>query len=119
MQSFLAGIPYVEGFKRKLEEAATAEDFYEYTFYLIFNMLNVYVRTQVKCAGGRVDMVVFMPDAIYVLELKVNDSAEKALEQINEKGYAAPYQTDGRRVVKAGIHFNIDTRTIDDWVIES
>ena len=58
MQTYMAGIPYVEGFKQKLAEAATAEGFYEYTLYLIFSMLNVYVRTQVKCAGGRVDMVV-------------------------------------------------------------
>lgn len=45
MQAYLASLPYVEGFKKKLEEAATAEGFYEYTFYLVFSMLNVYVRT--------------------------------------------------------------------------
>ena len=118
MKAFLAAIPYVEGFKKKLEQAATAEGFYEYTLWLIFNMLNVYARTQVKCAGGRTDMVVWMPDAIYVLELKVNGTAQEALDQINAKGYAAPYATDGRRVVKAGIHFNGDTRTIDNWIIE-
>ena len=76
MQSYMAGIPYVEGFKQKLAEAATAEGFFEYTLYLIFSMLNVYVRTQVKCAGGRTDMVVWMPDTIYVFELKVNGTAE-------------------------------------------
>jgi len=118
MKAFLAAVPYVEGFKKKLEEAATAEGFYEYTLWLIFNMLNVYARTQVKCAGGRTDMVVWMPDAIYVLELKVNGTAKEALEQINTKGYAAPYVNDGRRVVKAGIRFNIDSRTIDEWIIE-
>lgn len=118
MKTFLAAIPYVEGFKKKLEEAATAEGFYEYTLWLIFNMLNVYARTQVKCAGGRTDMVVWMPDAIYVLELKVNGTAKEALDQINTKGYATPYATDGRRVVKAGIRFNIDSRTIDEWIIE-
>ena len=118
MKSFLAAVPYVEGFKKKLEESATAEGFYEYTFWLIFNMLNVYTRTQVKCAGGRTDIVVWMPDTIYVLELKVNGTAKEALHQINTKGYATPYATDGRRVVKAGIRFNIDFRTIDDWIIE-
>ena len=118
MKAFLAAVPYVEGFKKKLEEAATAEGFYEYTLWLIFNMLNVYARTQVKCAGGRTDMVVWMPDTIYVLELKVNGTAKEALNQINAKGYATPYATDGRRIVKAGIHFNVDTRTIDDWIIE-
>ena len=63
-------------------------------------------------------MVVWMPDTTYVLELKVNGTAQEALDQINKNGYAAPYETDGRRVVKAGIRFNIDTRTIDDWIIE-
>ena len=119
LQAYLAGIPYVEGFKKKLAEAATAEGFYEYTFYLIFSMLNVYVRTHVKCAGGRTDVVVLMPDATYVLELKTNGTAQSALDQINQKGYAIPYQTNDQRVVKAGIHFNTDTRTIDDWVIEN
>lgn len=73
------------------------------------------VRTKVKCAGGRVDMVVWMPDSIYVIELKVNDTAENALKQIYDKGYAIPYQADGRRVVKVGVSVDADTRTIKDW----
>ena len=118
MQAYLAGIPYVEGFKKKLAEATTKEGFYEYTFYLIFSMLNVYVRTQVKVANGRTDMVVMMPDKIYVMELKVDDSAQKALEQINTKGYATPYLTDGRKVVKVGVRFNTEKHTVDEWVME-
>ena len=117
MQSYMAEIPYVEGFKQKLAEAATAEGFYEYTLYLIFSMLNVYVRTQVKVAGGRVDMVVWMPDTTYVFELKVNGTAQQALAQIDQNGYAIPYQTDGRRVVKVGVKFNPDTRVPEEWVI--
>lgn len=118
MQAYLAGIPYVEGFKQKLAEAATAEGFYEYTLYLIFSMLNVYVRTQVKCAGGRADMVVWMPDTTYVFELKLRGTAKEALDQINDRGYVIPYNTEGRRVVKVGILFSLDTRTIENWVIE-
>ena len=117
MKSYMAGIPYVEGFKQKLAEAATAEGFYEYTLYLIFSMLNVYVKTQVKCAGGRADMVVWMPDTVYVFELKVNGTAQQALAQIDQKGYAIPYQADGRRVVKVGVKFNADTRVPEDWVV--
>ena len=118
MQAYLAGIPYVEGFKQKLAEAKTKEGFYEYTFYLIFSMLNVYVRTQVKVAGGRVDMVIFMPDTIYVMELKVGDSARHALEQIDARGYAKPYLTDVRQVVKVGIRFDADKHTVDEWEVE-
>ena len=118
MQAYLAGIPHIEGFKKKLEEAAMKEGFYEYTLYLIFSMLNVYVRTQVKVAGGRTDLVVYMPDTTYVLELKVNGTAYEALEQIKQKNYALPYHTEGNKIVMAGVHFNSDTRTIDDWAIE-
>ena len=117
MQAYMAGIPYVEGFKQKLAEAAAAEGFYEYTMYLIFSMLNFYVRTQVKCAGGRVDMVVWMPDTTYVFELKKDETAQKALEQIDSKGYAIPYRTDDHRVVKVGVKFNANTRIPEEWVI--
>ena len=117
MQSYMASIPYVEGFKKKLQDAATKEGFYEYTMYLIFSMLNVYVRTQVKCAGGRIDLVVDMPDAVYVFELKVNDTAENALRQIDDKGYAIPYQRGNRRVAKVGVKINPDNRTVEEWVI--
>lgn len=118
MQAYIAGLPYIEGFKKKLEDVTKAEGFYEWTFYLIFSMLNVYVRTQVKTIHGRADMVVNMTDAIYVFELKINGTAREALEQINSKGYAIPYQTDGRKVVKAGIRFSTETLAIEDWIIE-
>ena len=117
MKAYLASLPYVEGFKKKLEEPARREGFYEYTLYLILSMLNVYVRTQVKCAKGRIDMVVEMPTTLYVVELKVDGSAREALQQIDTRGYAIPFADDGRRVVKVGVNFSSQTRTIDEWVI--
>ena len=117
LQAYLASLPYIEGFKKKLADVSNVEGFYEWSLYLIFSMLNVYVKTQVKCAKGRIDMVVHMPNTVYVFELKVDGSAEQALEQINDRGYAIQYQTDGRKVVKVGVSFSSKTKTIDDWVI--
>jgi len=117
MQAYLAGLPYIEGFKKKLNDVSNKEGFYEWTFYLIFSMLNVYARTQVKCACGRIDTVVFMPNAIYVFEFKVDGTAQEALNQINKKDYTIQYQTDWRKVVKVGVNFSSKTKTIDDWVI--
>ena len=117
MQAYFAGLPYIEGFKKKLEDVTKAEGFYEWTFNLIFTMLNALVRTQVKTINGRADMVVHMPDAIYVFELKINGTAQEALDQINSKGYAIPYQTDGRPVHKVGLRFSTETLAIEDWVI--
>ena len=95
------------------------EGFYEYTLYLIFSMLNVYVRTQVKVRGGRVDMVVQMPQTTYVFEFKTEGTAQQALQQIDDKSYALPYQTEGRRVVKVGVSFDANTRTPKEWVIDN
>ena len=117
LKAFLAGVPYVEGFQKKLAEVKNYEGFYEYTFWLIFNMLNVYAQTQVKCAGGLIDFVVRMPETTYVFELKVNGTAKEALDQINSKGYALPYQTDDRRIVKVGVQFDRDTMTIGSYLV--
>ena len=118
MKAFLAGVPYVEGFQKKLEAAKNYEGFYEYTFWLIFNMLNVYARTQVKCAGGRIDFVVKMPDTTYVFELKVGGTAQEALDQINSNGYALPYHTDGKKVVKVGVQFDRKTMTVGEYLVD-
>lgn len=80
-------------------------------------MLNVYARTRVKCAGGRIDFVVQMPDTTYVFELKVNGTAQEAIDQINSKGYALPYETEGRKVVKVGVQFNRDTMTMGEYIV--
>ena len=118
LKAFLAGVPYVEGFKEKLKDAATKEGFYEYTFYLILSMLNVYGQTQVKCRTGRTDMIVHADKAIYVFEFKVNDTADAALAQINKNKYAEQFATDSRTVVKVGVSFDIDTWTIKEWKVE-
>ena len=118
MKAFLASVPYIEGFKQKLAEAATKEGFYEFTFYLILSMLNVYVQTQVKCWIGRVDAIVYMPDAIYLFEFKTRECAEAAVQQINDKHYADRFATEPRRVVKVGVNFDLDNWTINDWAVE-
>lgn len=118
MQSYMAGLPYVEGFKKKLEEASTKEGFYEYTMYLIFSMLNVYVRTQVKCQKGRTDLVVWMPETVYVFELKIEGSAKDALAQIDDRNYAIPYKADGKKVIKVGVKFDAQTRVPEEWIIK-
>ncbi|MCQ2329817.1 MAG: ATP-binding protein [Paludibacteraceae bacterium] len=119
MKAYMAGLPYIEGFKKKLEEVKTAEGFYEWTFYIIFSMLNVYVRTQVKCIKWRIDIVVQMPDTLYVMELKLHGTPLSALKQIESGDYAVPYSTDDRKVVKVGIRFDMTKLAIKDWKIKT
>ena len=115
MRAFFESIPYMDGFKKKLDDVVKVEAFYEYVLYLVFSMVNTYVRTQVRTANGRADVVVFMPKVVYVFELKLNGSAEEALAQIEDKGYAIPYGTDERKVVKCGINFSTETKNIEDY----
>ncbi|MCQ2345005.1 MAG: ATP-binding protein [Paludibacteraceae bacterium] len=118
LKAYMAGLPYIEGFKRKLDEVKTAEDFYEWTFYIIFSMLNVYVRTQVKCIKGRIDILIKMPDTIYVMELKLHGTPLSALKQIESGDYGVPYTTDDRNVVKVGIRFDMTKLAVKDWKIK-
>ncbi|MCQ2329196.1 MAG: ATP-binding protein [Paludibacteraceae bacterium] len=118
MKAYMAGLPYVEGFKQKLAEVSNAEGFYEWTFYIIFSMLNIYVRTQVKCIKGRIDILIKMPDTIYVMELKLHGTPLSALKHIESGDYAVPYSTDGRKVVKVGIRFDMTKLAVRDWKIK-
>ena len=68
-------------------------------------------------AGGRSDVVIKTDQYIYVLELKVDQSAEAALQQIEEKGYATPYAADPRKLFKLGMNFSTKTKQVDEWRI--
>lgn len=118
MQSFFASIPYLDHGNSDLDELTRFEAYYEVLMYVVFSIFNCRVFTQVKTALGRADVVVFMKDATYVMELKVGGTAQEALEQINSNDYAVPYQDTGLPVVKIGIGFSREKRTVSEWVIE-
>lgn len=93
------------------------EKHYQTIFYLLFRLMGQYVDAEVKSAFGRADVVVKLPDAIYVFEFKFDGTPEEALAQIDSKQYALPYQADGRKIVKIGVNFDSATRTIGGWKI--
>ena len=94
------------------------EKHYQTIFYLIYRLMGQYVDTEVKSSVGRADVVVKMQDAVYVFEFKMDGTAAEALAQINSRGYAIPYQSDHRKIVKIGVNFDSTTRTIGEWIIE-
>ena len=118
MQSFFASIPYLDFGAKELDDIARYEAYYEVLTYVVFSMINCRTFTQVKVARGRTDLVVFMPDAVYVMELKMRGTAQEALDQINSKDYAIPYEAEGKPVIKIGIAFSQETKTLSDWKIE-
>lgn len=60
------------------------------------------------------DIVIQTPEYIYILELKMDQSATVALQQIEDKGYANVFAGDERKLYKICINFNTETRLIDD-----
>ena len=83
--------------------------------YVMVSFLYRYVWSQVRVALGRMDILEKTGRTIYVMELKLDGSVEAALKQIDSKGYAIPWQADGRKVVKVGINFSSEQRTIKEW----
>jgi hypothetical protein len=114
-QSMLSSIPYMRGDQDILADAAKTEAHYHIIFYFFFRMLSNEVYAEIRNATGASDITIKTPKRIYIVEIKIDSSAEAALQQIEEKGYATPYLADGREVVKLGINFSTATRTVSDW----
>lgn len=115
LRSYIAKIPYDIITKEEWECNESREAFYKLLIYMAFSMLNSIVDTEVKSVLGRADVVIQTNADIFVLELKVDDTAENALQQINSKGYTIPYEADGRKLTKCGICISSSVRNITHW----
>ena len=109
LQALLADIPY--------EQGKPGEIYFRNLLFTIFRLVGFYCEVEHPVAGGRSDVVIKTKDFIYVLELKVDQSAEAALQQIEEKGYAAPYAADPRKLFRLGVNFSTKTKRVDEWRI--
>ena len=89
------------------------------TFYLLMRMISCYtVYTEKQQSEGRVDCIVETPDYIYIFEFKLDGTADEALQQIEEKGYARPYEADKRKLFKVGTVFSSKTGTISEFKVK-
>ena len=116
LTAFLASVPY--SMRRKQDEREY-ERYFHYTFYLLLRLLSVYmVYSEKEQSQGRVDCIVETPDYVYIFEFKLDGSAEQALQQIKDKGYAKPYLTDPRKLYQIGVNFSSETGTIEGFKYE-
>ena len=93
------------------------EIYFQNTLYVFFKLLGLYVDVERHTTDGRIDILIQTSNYIYIMELKKDQSAAIALQQIEDKGYAAPFASDKRRIFKIGLNFNTKSRKIDDWAI--
>lgn len=117
-----------EGFMQRLDSFFANGDYalmgdkelyFHNAMYVFFTLLGFYVDVERHTTDGRMDMLVQTKDYIYIFEFKIDQSAEVALKQIEEKGYARPFATDSRKLFKIGGNFSTEMRRIDGWKVLS
>ena len=91
---------------------------YSNVLYIVFRLMGFHTQVEYHTSNGRIDLVLQTADYIYVMEFKLSGTAEEALQQINDKGYALPFAKDPRTLYKIGVSFSSETRNIDRWVVE-
>ncbi|MHB9292367.1 hypothetical protein Holit_01464 [Hollandina sp. SP2] len=107
LKSFLASIPYDIQLKD--------EKYYQAIVYLLFRMLGLRCRSEVRIAAGRIDTLVETKGYVYCFEFKMTGTAEEALEQIDRKEYLLPWQGSGKQLIKVGVVFDYEKRNIGFW----
>ena len=115
LRSYIASLPYDIITRKEWMAKKKKEAFYKLLMYVVFSLLNSKVDTEVKSVLGRADVVIKTKNDIYVLELKVDDTVDNALAQIDSKGYAIPYEADGRTITKCGVTISSEARNIVHW----
>ena len=110
LQSFFADTPY--------ELVSDLELHYQNVVFIIFKLVGFYTEAEYHTSEGRIDLVLKTDKYIYVMEFKLEGTAEEALRQIEEKRYALPFESDSRKLFKIGVNFSNRTRNIEQWIIK-
>ena len=111
MRDFFANVPYT------LTDRG-GEQVFQAILYTALRFVGVCVRAEVVTNRGRIDAVIRCPDDVYVIEIKLDRSAQEAIDQIREKGYAEKYRASGRRITLIGMNFSSEKRQIGDVLVE-
>lgn len=126
LQSFTADISYdlIKREKTSEEERTSAagvrgsyEAHYQNVMYVLFKLMGFYTHTEYKTSNGRIDMTVETPDYLYLMEFKIDGSADEAMKQIDDKEYALAFRHRGKRIIKIGASFDTRSRRLSEWKI--
>ena len=93
------------------------ELYFQNVMSIMLKMMGLYVKTEYQTSNGRIDIVFDTDNYVYIIELKRDQSADIALKQIEEKGYDKPFLASGKQIIKLGINFSSETKTVDGWSV--
>lgn len=94
------------------------EAYYHTLFYLMLSASGGRAQSSLLTARGRIDMLITLPDRLYIIEFKCNQSAEAALRQIRDQGYIEPYVGCGKAITLMGLNFSTELRNVEAWAVE-
>ena len=91
------------------------EAYYHSVVFLVFQYLGQFIEAEINTSDGRIDAVVHTDSHIYVVEFKLDESADKAIQQIQTKAYLQKYSNQDKKLVGLGINFSSQTKNVSDW----
>ncbi|MEM1121937.1 MAG: AAA family ATPase, partial [Bacteroidota bacterium] len=91
------------------------EAYYHSVVFLVFQYLGQFIDAEVHTSDGRIDAVVQTATHLYIIEFKLDESADAALQQIIAKYYSAEYSAKDKKILGLGINFSSITKSVDDW----
>ncbi len=111
LRSLFADTPY--------ELVKNLENHYQNVIWIVAKLMGFFVKAEYHTSEGRIDLVLQTPKFCYVMEFKLDGTAEEALQQIKDKSYTLPFEMDGQQIIRIGMNFSSETRNIERYVVET
>ena len=109
MKSLFADTPY--------ELVKDLENHYQNIVWVLFKLLGFYTQAEYHTSNGRIDLLIKTRSYTYVMEFKLDGTAEEALAQIEDKHYTLPFELNGQKIIRIGMNFSKETRNIENVAI--
>ena len=110
LQTLFANIPY--------DMRGKEEHDYQTVIYVIFMMLHIFIDGEHRTGEGRIDLMLSAGEWIYVIELKLNKTAEAAMQQIHDKNYPLKFRNRGKKIMLIGANLDSEKGQLTDWIKE-
>ncbi len=110
LKSLFSNTPY--------ELVKDLENHYQNVMFIVSQLCGIYTRAEYHTSEGRIDMTMETSDYVYIWEFKFEKSAQEALNQIEEKHYAEPFKSSGKKIVCVGVNFSHEIRGIDEYLVK-
>ena len=110
LRSLFADTPY--------ELVKDLENHYQNVVWIVAKLMGFYVQAEYRTSRGRIDLVLKAPKYCYVMEFKLDGTAEEALAQIKDRNYTLPFQLDGQQIIRIGLNFSKEHRNIEQYIVE-